>query len=424
MLPDWPNRRRRSSIMELIRKQVVEQRGNRLLGEVALASPTSTWSITWLISAIVAGVVMVLLIGNYARKEEVYGWLKPDKGLVRLVSPALGIVQTVHVDEYQSVREGDPLITLNLDIAFAAGESVFDVARAELETQIIQREKLIPLTEVLFQREADDLKGRMISAQAELAALKEQFQVVQERIDTVTETHERFDLLAQQNAASTVDVEQQLEKVLSLRQIKAQVEQQIEIKKGEIASYAFRLEDIPTRRETEIIELREIIAGLRAQKAQVSGQGTMVVTAPVSGRVAALPVTGGQSVRPHEMAIALLPDGGRLEAELFVPTRAAGFIKQGQAVRLQFDAFPYQRFETVEGVVLLVSRTIFDPSELPVSLGISEPVYRVTVSIPVQHIDAYGERFPLQAGMTLRAHIVQEERRLWEVLLEPLRVRL
>lgn len=248
--------------------------------------------------------------------------------------------------------------------------------------------------------------------------------MVQERIGTVTKAYERFDLLAQRDAASTIDVEQQLGKMFSLRQIKAQVEQLLEIKKGEIESYLFRLEDIPTRREAEIIELGESLAGLRVQKAQMSGRGTIVVTAPVSGQVAALPLTSGQSVRPHEMAIALLPDGGRLEAELFVPTRAAGFIQQGQTARLQLDAFPYQRFETVEGEVILVSRAIFDPSELPVSLGLSEPVYRVIVSIPVQHIDAYGERFPLQAGMTLRAHVIQEERRLWEVLLELLLVRI
>lgn len=410
--------------MELFRKQVIESRGSRLLGEVSLASPVSTWVVTWLIGAIVAVIALALLIGGYARKEIVQGWIKPDKGLVRVVSPLLGTVETVHVVEGQIVNEGDSLVTLNLDTAFSAGEGVYGIALAEMETQITERENLIPLTELRFAREALELEGQMDAIQAELSALEEQRQVLDERILTAGEALERITLLAKSDAASTSDVDRQREAVLSLRQSATQVKQQIEIKKGESAIYRLRLEGLPANEEAAITELREGIAGLRSQRAQVSGRGTLVMAAPVSGRVAALPLSAGQSVRPQQMTVALLPEGGRLEAELFVPTRAAGFIQEGQHVRLQFDAFPFQRYGIVEGKIILVSRTIFDPSELPVALGISGPVYRVLVSISVQHVDAYGERFPLQTGMTLSAHIVLEERKLWEVLLDPLLARI
>lgn len=410
--------------MELFRKQVIERRGSRLLGEVSLASPVSTWVVTWLIGAIVAVIALALLIGGYARKEIVQGWIKPDKGLVRVVSPLLGTVETVHVVEGQIVNEGDSLVTLNLDTAFSAGEGVYGIALAEMETQITERQNLIPLTELRFAREALELEGQMDAIQAELSALEEQRQVLDERILTAGEALERITLLAKSDAASTSDVDRQREAVLSLRQSATQVKQQIEIKKGESAIYRLRLEGLPANEEAAITELREGIAGLRSQRAQVSGRGTLVMAAPVSGRVAALPLSAGQSVRPQQMTVALLPEGGRLEAELFVPTRAAGFIQEGQHVRLQFDAFPFQRYGIVEGKIILVSRTIFDPSELPVALGVSGPVYRVLVSISVQHVDAYGERFPLQTGMTLSAHIVLEERKLWEVLLDPLLARI
>ena len=410
--------------MELFRKQVIERQGNRLLGEVSLASPVSTWVVTWLIGAIVAVIALALFIGGYARKEIVQGWVKPDKGLVRVVSPLLGTIDTVHVVEGQIVNEGDSLITLNLDTAFSAGEGVYGIALAEMETQIAERENLIPLTELRFAREAMELEGQLAAIEAELSALEEQRQVLDERILTAGEALERITLLAKSDAASASDVDRQREAVLSLRQSATQVKQQIEIKKGETAIFRLRLEGLPASEEAAITELREGLAGLRSQRAQVSGRGTLVMTAPVSGRVAALPLTGGQSVRPQQMTVALLPEGGRLEAELFAPTRAAGFIQEGQTVRLQFDAFPFQRYGIVEGRITLVSRTIFDPSELPVALGVAGPVYRVLVSISAQHVDAYGERFPLQAGMTLSAHIVLEERRLWEVLLDPLLARI
>ena len=47
----------------------------------------------------------------------------------------------------------------------------------------------------------------------------------------------------------------------------------------------------------------------------------------------------------------LTPRGGALRAELYVPSRAIGFVKSGQRVRLLYDAFPYQKFGPAWGEV-------------------------------------------------------------------------
>lgn len=406
--------------MELFRKKAIEHQGNRLYGDVALTTPVSTWALTGLLGAIIAGIGIALFLGSYARKETVSGWLIPDKGLVKIVSPQLGTIATVHVEEGQAVDAGAHLITLNLDTVFAGGDGVIETALSELEAQIAEREKLIALTARRFEQDAKTLRGQLASAQTELARVQEQSQVLNERIIAANGVLERYSLSADENAASILEVERQRESVLALEQSATQVSQQIDTKRGEITTLQNRLEGQPVQRETALAELRQTVSSLRAERAQLSRQGSMVMTAPVSGRVAALPVTNGQSIRPQELAIALLPEGGLLEAELFVPTRAAGFIREGQNVRVQFEAFPFQKFGVAEGTVATVSKTIFEPTELPVTLGLAEPVYRAVVSLDDQQVDAYGERFPLQAGMTLKADIVQEKRKLWEVLLEPL----
>ena len=410
--------------MEIFRKEAAEHQGNRLFGDVVLATPVSTWVVTLLIGAIVAAIVVTLLAGSYARKEIVYGWLKPDKGLVKVVSPQLGTVTAVHVTEDQIVNQGDALASLNLDTAFAGGEGVFGIALTEIEAQIAERKKLLPLTELGFEQESKELQSQIESAQAEVASLESQRQVLDERIGTANASLKRFELLASRNVASRNDVERQQEIVLALRQSDEQIAQRIEIKLGELATHRLRLAGVPIRRQTALAELRSGLSSLRAQLARVAGQGSIVLKAPVDGRIAALPVSSGLSMRPQQLAVSLLPRGGRLEAELFAPTRAAGFIQIGQTVRLQFDAFPYQRFGAVEGEIVSVSRTIFESAELPVSLNVAGPVYRIVAGISAQHMDAYGERFPLQAGMTLSAYIIQEERKLWQVLLEPLLARI
>ncbi len=412
-------------LMELLRRQVVERKENRLFGEVSLAIPLSIWWVTGLIVVIVATAALVLLFGGYARKEVVAGWLRPDQGLVRVVSPQLGTVETVHVMEGRMVGKDDSLVSLSLDTAFDGGEGVYKIALAELETQIREQERLFPLTEQRFTQEARELEGRIVSAQSELLSLSEQRQILNERIGAAKEALERYKQLVNRGAAPEIDIYVQSEVVLGLRQTATQVAQQIQVKKGEVTTLQHRLEGLPVNQETALSELRERrLSGSRAQLAQVAGQESIVMKAPVAGRVAALPVASGQSLYPQQLAVALLPEGSRLEAELFLPTRAAGFIRPGNTVRLRFDAFPFQRFGAIEGTVHSVSRAIFGPGELPVTLGIAEPVYRVLVEVPDQYVEAYGERFPLQAGMTLNAHVILETRKLWELLLDPLLARI
>ena len=52
--------------------------------------------------------------------------------------------------------------------------------------------------------------------------------------------------------------------------------------------------------------------------------------------------------------------------------------------------------------------------------GAGEPLYRITVDLSAQTIMAYGEARPLQIGMQLEADIMQERRKLYEWVLEPL----
>ena len=75
-----------------------------------------------------------------------------------------------------------------------------------------------------------------------------------------------------------------------------------------------------------------------------------------------------------------------------------------------------------------VSRTTIASNELvgienQVSGGAganNESLYRITVDIAAQTINAYGKPQPLQVGMLLEADMLQDTRRLYEWVLEPL----
>jgi len=95
-------------------------------------------------------------------------------------------------------------------------------------------------------------------------------------------------------------------------------------------------------------------------------------------------------------------------------------------VQLRYAAFPYQKFGLQQGAVLGISQSPLAPNQLPPSLahlaladGAREALYRFTVSLAEQSIDAYGARQPLKAGMVVEADVIQDRRRIVEWILEP-----
>jgi membrane fusion protein len=119
------------------------------------------------------------------------------------------------------------------------------------------------------------------------------------------------------------------------------------------------------------------------------------------------------------MQLEIVPLDSTLQAELFFPTRAFGFVRPGQRVRMLYDAFPYQKFGTYRGSVAKVSRTILTGNDATGPITLKEPAYRVTVALERPDIDAYGLKMPLQSGMLLKADVVLEQRSLMRWLLDP-----
>ena len=116
----------------------------------------------------------------------------------------------------------------------------------------------------------------------------------------------------------------------------------------------------------------------------------------------------------------IIPSGSILQAELFVPTRAIGFVQPGQKVRILYEAFPYQQFGTYGGRVNEISRTVLTKSDTSGPIELKEPAYRVTAALDRPDVDAYGKSIPLQADMLLRADIILEKRSLMTWILDPL----
>ena len=164
------------------------------------------------------------------------------------------------------------------------------------------------------------------------------------------------------------------------------------------------------------------MASLEQERVERDLQYRAAIVSPVDGTVATLLVEPGQNVVPGMALASLIPAGSALEAHLYSPSRAIGFVREGQEVLLRFHAYPYQKFGMKSGRVTAVARNAMPPPELgfvPPDGG-REPLYRIKVALDSQSMPAYGREEPLQAGMQVDADVLLDRRRLIEWIFEPL----
>ncbi len=132
-------------------------------------------------------------------------------------------------------------------------------------------------------------------------------------------------------------------------------------------------------------------------------------------------------MQPGTVLLTLVPKDETLRAEVWVTNEDIGFVREGQPVKLQFAAFPFQKYGMAEGTVEHVSADAADASNGS-STTQNDParknqplVYKALVALKEMKLEMDGERFILSAGMQTNAEIRLGDRTVLEYLLSPVR---
>lgn len=210
------------------------------------------------------------------------------------------------------------------------------------------------------------------------------------------------------------------ENLLQARQGLSALKQRYVARETELAETRSALEQLPGQSARRLQPLQSELAQLDQRTAETGARQSFSIRAPIDGRIANVQSKVGQVADPRKPQLDILPLESPLQAVLFVPTRAIGFVRPGQKVRLLYEAFPFQRFGTYSGRVVTVSKTILSETDLNSPVQLREPAYKVVAALDRPDIDANGQKIPLQAGTLLRADILLERRELVRWLLDPI----
>lgn len=404
----------------LFRPEVIENRQRQWLGSIQLLRPVSLHALTALAVGSVVVVAAYLCLGEYTRKARVTGVLAPERGLIRLVAPQRATVLESRVAEGAPVRRGDVLYVLAPDAADVSGSIRETLSARERSLRGAAQQQAD------LERERVAAIDRQIDTSAnELAQIDAEARLHEQRLALAQQALARLESLRADNFISSAQVQTKHEEVLGLRAQAQALQRQRAAQQREIELLKARRRELPLQTQVVQGELERDLAEIAQQQAENSSRQRIEIRAPQDGVVTGVVAQPGQSVSDSVALASLLPADAKLQAHLFAPSSAVGFVRPDQTVLLRYQAFPYQKFGLQSGQVTQVSRSPLQAAELagvslPKSAGEGEPLYRITVTLDRQAVAAYGQDQALAPGMQLEADVLLDRRRLIEWLFEPL----
>ena len=408
------------SLEPLFRDEAVRHATRRLEGEVLLPTQASIWMIGVILATALVFAGWLAVTATYARKETVVGWLTPDAGILRAIASRGGLLANLHVEVGDLVRAGSPIAELRLLDRAEAGQTGALLEHALAE----QRQAAEDKVNATLRRLAVDARrfaGRRSLLEAEMRETRRQIELQSQSVGLAKENRGRAAALAEEGHLSRADEQTAATALVEAQQGFASLKRSEKALEREIAEVSGQLEAVPELEATAKAEAAATLAALSERSTRTDMEIEYSVTSPIDGRVEALPVHVGQALRPGTAVAIIVAADAELSAELFVPSRAAGFVAAGHTVRLKYEAFPYERFGTQQATVEAVSLTTLAPEETNIpGLELQEPVFRVSARLAAQSLDAYGAEVPLRTGMLLTADLVADRRTLIEWLLDPL----
>lgn len=410
----------------LFRRAALEAHHPKSFGEILLLRPLSYRILSAVALICAIAIVVLFTIGTYTKRTSVRGQLVPDTGLLRIYPPQNGVIQDKKVSEGQQVRAGDYLYQLSSE----RQSSTLGSVQARISEQLGARQASLAeekeRTGRLQQEEQESLRRQITALSNELEKIDSQVEGQRARVALAEETNERYQSLLDQDYISREQRQQKREELLDQRaRLKSVEREQIALRR-ELNIRQETLAGFRLKHQNQLAQIERAMSSTSQELSESEGRRMVAITAPIDGTATAVVAEVGHAVDGRRPLLSIVPAKARLEAQLYAPSRAVGFVQPGASVLIRYQAYPYQKFGHAYGKVVSVAKTALPAGEISSLLTPgseaqnAEPLYLITVALETQTITAYGVAHPLQVGMLLEADIMQETRRLYEWVLEPL----
>jgi hemolysin D len=419
-------------------------------------------ALIYTLAALVASAVVWSFIGHADVIVTAQGTLSPESEVRRFYAPIDGELADVYIAEGQPVSKDDVVARLN---ARGAIEAATNALQAQLKLEDAEREwKEFPEKKQLLERKAAALKDQMDveehlhqtrvaegtsklaeGQKAQLAEARSELDNARRVRDATKQELDRYTrLLALPGGGGVSEIE-----VDAKRNAYLEAESAQRIAQSKLTELDFRLSHEYSQARAQLETSGQEATGLRLQyesaMREIASDGDKVrlqlqtarlvsdaadrirfenidkdnfllILAPVSGVVTDVTSTQpGDKIQANTPLGGIAPKNAREVLKIEIAEHDRAFLHEGQAVKLKFNAFPYQRYGVIDGTLEFIS-----PATKPAAQT-RQPVYEGRVTLARDFYQVAQTRYPLRYGMTATAEIIVRERRLIDLGLDPFR---
>ena len=424
------------------------------------------WRFTHAVVITMMALVLVALVWSFFGHADVIvsapGALQPESEVRRFYTPVDGELSNLYIAEGQPVSKGDVLARLN---ARGAIEAATNALQAQLKLEDALREwKEFPEKKALMERKIVALKQaieveqhqhekRITEGTGKLAETQRaQLQEARTAVEDARRARDAAKLEADKYArllalpggggVSQLQVEGKKNALLSaenglraaqarlselsarqsmeFNQAKSQLETSgQELTKLELQYDAATKEVANTEEKLRLqVQTARLVAdaAARIKFENIDKDNFLLIVAPADGVITDVTSTQpGDKIQANTPLGGIAPKDARPVLKIEIAEHDRAFLREGQRVKLKFNAFPYQRYGVIEGTLAFIS-----PATKP-SPTSKQPVYEGRVTLDRDSYQIADTKYPLRYGMTATAEIVVRERRLIDLGLDPFR---
>ncbi len=402
----------------LYRKEAIAHQRERAWGELVVSTPRIARMFAWVGVLLAAAFVVFLATAQYTRKARAPAVLAYANDPMLVAATEAGMVTSIDVKSGERVKAGQRLATISTERT-AGGEAVFAAGARDADTRRVAIAGERKQAQALLAAQQVQLDSRIKSLIAENAQLGRETDAQNDRVTQLKVQVERYRQLAREKFAPELQVQQkqddlaeQVVKLESLKRTRAGIDRELAAARTELPTLRATMEGklaALSRDESTLTQSSRESLARRAYDVTAAGEGTVERVIAVVGQTVAI---GAPLIQ--------VQTGSRvLMADIYVPTRSAGFLREGQTVRLAIDAFPMERFGHATATVVDVGRAVMSPGDMGLPGFVKEPVFRVRATLATPVVTAYGETYPLKSGLSAQADIALDERPLYRWVVEP-----
>lgn len=372
-------------------------------------------------------------------------------GKSKIIQPSeVAVVKAIHVYDGQQVKAGELLVELDTQITGADVERLHgdllaaqvDNARANALLEAIQNNRApdslahwLPDSSVEQQQAAQRwVQGQYLEMRSSLdqvqAAIEQQVAEIQAARATVTSLQESLPIARQ----LSTDYKQLLDRGilgkhawLEKEQIRMDQERQLVVQQSRVVELLASKKEAEQRQQNVLAQSRRAMLDLQHEASQKVAalsqelkkaeqrQRLTQLIAPVNGTVQQLAIhTNGGVVTEAQPLMVIVPSDQPVEVEAMLENKDIGFIRPGQEVEIKVETFSFTKYGVVHGTVISVSNDAIEDEKRGL-------IYSTRIQLKENSIRVGNNRIPLSPGMSVRAEVKTDKRKVIDYFLSPLK---